>query len=86
MSIFKNAACRMMAVGLVAGGIGLGAGVAVAGQPQMEGALSALQSAQGYLNQVTQDKDGHAQSARKLVAKAIVQVEAGIAYGQAHGE
>jgi hypothetical protein len=86
MSILKNAACRMAAVALVAAGVGLGAGIAVAGQPQMDGALNALQSAQSYLNGVTEDKGGHAQSARRLVAAAIVQVQDGIAFGEAHGE
>ncbi len=86
MSIFKTNAGRMMGVAVVAAMVGLGAGVAVAGQPQMDGALSALQKAQGYLNEVTMDKGGHAAKARRLVAEAIVQVQEGIAYGEAHGE
>ncbi len=86
MSIFKTNAGRMMGVAVVAAMVGLGAGVAVAGQPQMDGALSALQNAQGYLNEVTMDKGGHAAKARRLVAEAIVQVQEGIAYGEAHGE
>ena len=86
MSILKNTACRMIAVALAAATVGLGTGIAVAGQPQMDGALSALQSAQNSLNEVTQDKGGHAKAARHLVAEAIVQVQEGIAYGEAHGE
>jgi uncharacterized protein HemX len=86
MSIFKTNAARMLGVAVVAAAVGLGTGIAVAGQPQMDGALSALQSADGYLNEVTMDKGGHASKARHLVAEAIEQVQEGIAYGQAHGE
>jgi uncharacterized protein HemX len=86
MSIFKTNIARMLGVAVVAAAIGLGTGIAVAGQPQMEGALGALQSAQGYLNNVTMDKGGHASKARRLVAQAIFQVQEGIAYGEAHGE
>ncbi len=86
MSIFKSNPARMLGVAVAAAVLGLGAGIALAGQPQMDGALSALQSAQGYLNEVTLDKGGHAAKARHLVAEAIAQVQAGIAYGEAHGE
>jgi hypothetical protein len=81
MSILK-----MLGVAVVAAVVGLGAGIAVAGQPQMDGALNALQSAQGYLNEVTMDKGGHAAKARHLVAEAVGQVQEGIAYGETHGE
>jgi hypothetical protein len=84
MSIFKSNIGRVLGVAVVA--VGLGCGVAKAGQPQMDAALSALQSAQGTLNNVTEDKGGHAAKARKLVAEAIEQVQEGIAYGEAHGE
>ncbi len=86
MSSFNTNIGRMLGVAVVAAAVGLGTGIAVAGQPQMDGALSALQSAQGYLNEVTLDKGGHAAKARRLVADAIVQVQEGIAYGEAHGE
>jgi hypothetical protein len=86
MMILKNSIARFASVAVIAGAIGLGAGIAVASQPEMEGALSSLQSAQNYLDQATQDKGGHAASARHLVAQAIVQVQEGIAYGVAHGE
>ena len=61
-------------------------GVAIAAQPQMQGALRGLESAQNELQKVTQNKAGHAAAARKLVAEAIAEVQAGIAYGNAHGE
>jgi uncharacterized protein HemX len=86
MSIFNKTAARMLAVAVIAAAFGLGTGIALAGQPQMDGALSALQSAQGYLNEVTMDKGGHAAKARHLVAEAIAQVQEGIAYGESHGE
>ena len=65
---------------------GLCIGSAFAAQPQMEGALRGLETAQGELQRVTQNKAGHATAARKLVAQAIAEVQAGIAYGNAHGE
>ena len=86
MSIFRANLGRMLVVASVAAAVGLGTGIAMAGQPQMDGALNALQSAQGYLNEVSMDKDGHAAKARRLVAAAISQVQEGIAYGEAHGE
>jgi hypothetical protein len=52
----------------------------------MEGALSSLQSAQTYLSRVTQNKGGHAEKARHLVAEAITQVQEGIEVGESHGE
>jgi hypothetical protein len=61
-------------------------GSAFAAKPQMEGALRGLQAAQSELQKVTQNKAGHAAAARKLVADAIAEVQAGIAYGNAHGE
>jgi hypothetical protein len=86
MSFLKSNTSRMLAVAILASGIGLGAGIALAGQPDMQGALSALESAQAHLDRVTQNKGGHANAARKLVAQAISQVEAGIAFGQSQGE
>ena len=86
MSFLKKNLSRMIAVTLIAVGTGLGTSVAVAHQPDMDGALGALQNAQNHLNKVTQNKDGHAAAARKLVAQAISEVEAGIAYGQSKGE
>jgi hypothetical protein len=86
MNFLKNAQIKLFAVAVVAASAGLGAGVAIAGQPEMQGALSSLESAQDYLSHVSEDKDGHANAARHLVAKAIEQVQEGIDYGQAHGE
>jgi hypothetical protein len=86
MSFLKSNTGRMIAVAIFAVGTGLGTGIAVAVQPDMDGALSALQDAQNHLHKVTQDKDGHASAARKLVAQAISEVEAGIAYGHSKGE
>jgi hypothetical protein len=76
----------MIAVAVVSGATGLVAGYAIAGQPDMEGALSSLQSAQTYLSRVTQNKGGHAEKARHLVAEAITQVQEGIEVGESHGE
>jgi hypothetical protein len=43
-------------------------------------------NAQAYLNRVTQNKAGHAEKARHLVAVAIMQGQEGIAYGESTGE
>lgn len=75
----------MAAVIAVSLATGLGAGFAMASQPQMQNALSALEAAQNSLQQVHMDKGGHAAAARRLVAKAIEQVQDGINYGAAHG-
>ncbi len=85
MNIVNKNAGGMIAVALVAALIGVGAGVALADQPQMESALHALQGAEAELDKVTMNKDGHADKARHLVAQAIDEVQAGIAFGKAHG-
>jgi len=69
MSIFKTNVGQMFCVAVVAAAIGLGTGVAVAGQPQMDGALSALQSAQGLLNEVTMEKGGHGRAGDRAGAR-----------------
>jgi hypothetical protein len=76
---------RLVAIAVAAALAGGGIGIAMASQPQMDGALRALQSAQDSLGRVTMDKGGHANKARRLVSEAIAQVEGGIAYGNAHG-
>jgi hypothetical protein len=86
MPLLKSNMSRMFAVAVIAAGTGLGAGLAFASQPDMDGALASLQNAQAYLNRVTQNKAGHADKARHLVAAAIVQVQEGIAYGESTGE
>ena len=86
MRFLKNTTSKMLAVGLITGAMGLSAGLALAAQPDMEGALKALQTAQGHLNRVTQDKGGHAATARKLVADAIDEVQKGIEFGHSKGE
>jgi len=86
MKFLNSTLIRMVAVAAISAAIGLGAGRALAGQPDMEGALSSLQNAQAYLDRVTQNKAGHAAAARHLVAQAIVQVQEGIAFGESQGE
>ena len=85
MNIFLAGKVRTIALCALCSVIGLGTGAAIASQPQMESALSALRSAQGTLQNVTLNKGGHAQKARQLVAQAIAQIEQGIEYGRAHG-
>jgi hypothetical protein len=86
MRLFNQNTTKMLAVAIVAAAIGLGAGIAIAGQPEMDGALKDLQGAQVHLGRVTQDKGGHANTARKLVSDAIDEVQKGIAFGHAKGE
>jgi len=83
--MMKYSRLRLAVVAIAAGLLGGGIGIAVASQPQMDGALRALHSAQDSLGMVTMDKGGHANKARRLVSEAIAQVEQGIAYGNAHG-
>ncbi len=85
MMIFKRNFVKLAAVIGVSVVTGLGAGYAMASQPQMQNALSALEAAQDSLQQVHMDKGGHAAAERRLVAKAIEQVQDGINYGAAHG-
>ncbi len=85
MSIVQKNTGGLVAIAFASALIGLGVGIARADQPQMESSLQALQGAQAELAKVTMNKDGHANKAKQLVAKAIAEVEAGIAYGKAHG-
>jgi hypothetical protein len=77
--VFSTAAAVVISAAFCIGSV-------LAAQPQMQGALRGLEAAQGELQKVTQNKSGHAAAARKLVAEAIAEVQAGIAYGNAHGE
>jgi len=86
MRVFNQNTTKMLAVAVIAAAIGLSAGIAIAAQPDMEGALDALKGAQAHLSRVTQDKGGHANTARKLVASAIDEVQQGIAFGHSKGE
>jgi len=86
MRLFNRTTTNMLAVATLAAAVGLGAGIAIAAQPDMEGALKGLQTAQAHLDHVTQDKGGHANTARKLVADAIDEVQKGIAFGRSQGE
>jgi hypothetical protein len=86
MRFFSQNTTKMFAVAVIAAAMGLSVGSAIAAQPDMEGALDALKGAQAHLNRVTQDKGGHANAARKLVADAIDQVQQGIAFGHSKGE
>ncbi len=80
-NIFKS---RTIAAAIIASCLGMGA--ALAAQPDMEGALHALQTAQGHLERVTQNKGGHAAAARKLIAQAMSEVQAGLEVGHEKGE
>jgi len=53
-------------------------------QPYMKSALGSLQAAQGQLNRATADKGGHRAKAMTLVAGAIDEVKAGIAFDNRH--
>jgi hypothetical protein len=86
MSILNFRKRHVVAFALAAGVTGLGTGLAYASQPDMVGALHALDNAQSHLERVTQNKGGHAAAARRLIAEAIAEVKAGIAVGHEHGE
>jgi hypothetical protein len=86
MRFFSHTTTKILAIAIVAVVMGLGASNAFAAQPDMEGALKGLQEAQAHLTRVTQDKAGHANAARKLIADAIEEVQKGIAFGHTQGE
>jgi hypothetical protein len=53
---------------------------AIADQPHMRSALSALQTARAELNAATSNKGGHRERAIDLVERAISQTRDGMAY------
>jgi hypothetical protein len=59
---------------------GVGAGVAIADQPNMNNALHDLENAQGQLQVAAHDKGGHRENALNLVNQAINEVNLGIQY------
>jgi hypothetical protein len=63
----------------VAGFVG---GLAVAAQPHMDNALSALQTARNELQIAESNKGGHRVTAMRLIDQAIGEVRAGIAAGR----
>jgi hypothetical protein len=74
----KTMVAGICAVGLAAFGIGY----ALAAQPHMEAALSALETAKKELDIAEHDKGGHRVKAIALVNDAIGEVRAGIAAGR----
>ncbi len=69
---------RLLALAAMAGAAFAG-GMAVANQPHMQNALSALQTARSELQMAEADKAGHRKHAINLVNQAIEQVRQGIA-------
>ena len=63
-----------------AAGAVFSAGIASADQPNMQNALSQLYGAQASLRAAAPNKGGHRDAALNLVARAIEQVQLGIAY------
>jgi len=64
--------------------LGVAIGQAIAAQPHMEAALSALQSAKAELQQAVADKGGHRVKALADVNDAINETKAGIAFAKTH--
>ena len=74
---------RTLAAGIcVVATAACGIGYAVAAQPHMEAALSALEKARSELETAIPDKGGHRVKAIALVNDAIGEVRAGIAAGK----
>jgi hypothetical protein len=63
----------MMAVAALAGGMAV---TAVAEEPHLAQALSALDDARGYLSQTSDNKGGHPQKAMALIAQAEAEIRA----------
>jgi len=64
--------------------LGVAIGQAIAAQPHMEAALSALQSAKAELQQAVADKGGRRVKALADVNDAINETKAGIAFAKTH--
>jgi hypothetical protein len=62
--------------------LGLVSGQALAGQPHMQNALAALDTAQSELKAAEPDKGGHRGTAMQLVAQAKEEVRAGIRFAR----
>lgn len=62
-----------MMVAFAAGGLAM---TAVAEEPHLAGALSALSDANRYLSQTTANKGGHPQKAMALIAQAEAEIRA----------
>jgi len=71
-------------MGLVAGMMLFGSGLARAEQGNMEAALGHLQEAKAALERATPNKGGHREKAIKEVNEAIHHVQEGIAWAAAH--
>ena len=63
----------MMTVAAAAGGIAV---TAVAEEPHLAQALAALDDANGYLSQTSNNKGGHPQKAMALIAQAEAEIRA----------
>jgi len=73
---------RTLIFACVVGVAAFGMGYAIAAQPHMEAALSALETAKHELEVAIQDKAGHRIKAISLVNDAIAEVRAGIQAGK----
>jgi putative IMPACT (imprinted ancient) family translation regulator len=84
MSKIKKIRWKMLGMGAacVLLGAAIGGGTAMAYQGHMWNALNDLQSAQSELQAALDNKGGHRDAALNLVAQAIGEVKAGIAYAQ----
>ena len=78
MRMTKTTLVALMGATLVAGGC---VGYAVAAQPHMEAALSALQTAKTELQVAERNKGGHRVKALEYVNSAIAETQLGIAAG-----
>jgi len=63
----------MMTVAAAAGGLAV---TAVAEEPHLAQALAALDDANGYLSQTSNNKGGHPQKAMALIAQAEAEIRA----------
>jgi len=73
---------KTLIIACVVGVAAFGMGYAIAAQPHMEAALSALETAKHELEVAVQDKAGHRIKAISLVNDAIAEVRAGIQAGK----
>ena len=75
---------RRILMGMLAGAMIFGAGVALAEQGNMEAALGHLQEAKAALERAEHNKGGHREKALKEVNEAIHHVQEGIEFAAKH--
>jgi hypothetical protein len=79
-TLSRRSAGKLIAAAAIAAPAALASQSAAAFEPNMQNALSGLESAHDWLQRATPNKGGHRERALRLVEQAINEVRTGIAY------